>query len=154
MQPDSSTVLAYCFGPWRLVAGDRILELDGQRVQLTPKVIDTLFVLIENAGHVVTKESLMQQVWPDVTVVDSGLTRNMSVLRKALRVPGSEDGNAIIETIPRRGYRFLADVRVECVASPEPAAPPQPVRVRMPLWRQLAATLGLILSGILSRGGH
>jgi len=116
--PHSTFVNAYRFGPWRLVTAGRILERDGERVPLTPKVIDTLFVLVQNAGSVVTKEDLMRQVWPDVTVVESGLTRNMSVLRKALETGTSE---TIIETIPRRGYRFLATVTVEQTVPEVPA---------------------------------
>src|SRR3954454_18154407 len=102
---------AYLFGPFRLVIADRILERSGERMQLTPKVIDTLFFLVENAGQVVTKEHLMHAVWPDVTVVESGLTRNISVLRKALE-EGAAEG-AFIETIPRRGYRFVAAVTTQ-----------------------------------------
>jgi DNA-binding winged helix-turn-helix (wHTH) protein len=117
-KPHSTSVDAYRFGPWRLVTAGRILERDGERVPLTPKVIDTLFVLVQNAGSVVTKEDLMRQVWPDVTVVESGLTRNMSVLRKALESGTSE---TVIETIPRRGYRFLASVTVEQTEIVEPS---------------------------------
>lgn len=108
-------VRAYVFGPFRLSLVDRILERDGVRVRLTPKIIDTLFVLVENAGAVVTKDALMQAVWPDVTVVESGLTRNISILRKVLEEGMPEE--SFIETIPRRGYRFVAEVVEEPAAA-------------------------------------
>lgn len=110
-------VVAYRFGPFRLRVAGRILERDGKRIQLTPKVIDTLFVLIENAPEVVTKEALMAAVWPDVNVVESGLTRNISALRKAFE-DEAEDAASFLETIPRRGYRFLAPVIVETTLPP------------------------------------
>ena len=108
MDSSRQTLSAYVFGPFRLRVRDRILERDGARVQLTPKVVDTLFVLVENYHQMVSKEDLMKAVWPDVTVVESGLTRNISILRKALEA-GVADGT-YIETIPRRGYRFVAEV--------------------------------------------
>lgn len=119
-------VIAYHFGRFRLSVRDRILEHNGERLQLTPKVIDTLFVLVENARQVVNKEDLMKAVWPDVLVVESGLTRNMSTLRKALEE--GREGELFIETIPRRGYRFIAEVTEEL--SPDPTAfTPAPIPV-------------------------
>lgn len=111
MSPSRAPVSAYRFGDFRLNVYDRILERNGERVLLTPKVIDTLFVLVENRKQLVTKETLMKAVWPDVTVVESGLTRNISALRKALEEGGAE--GSYIETIPRRGYRFVAAVTEE-----------------------------------------
>lgn len=124
--PSTNPVIAYHFGPYRLLVADRILEQNGERIRLTPKVIDTLFVLVERAPQVVSKEELMQAVWPDVTVVESGLTRNLSALRKALEDSGSE--NVYFETIPRRGYRFLAEVTTESAPSLV-TVPPEPVPV-------------------------
>lgn len=140
---------AYRFGPYRLSIKDRILDRDGQRIQLTPKVVDTLFVLVENAGQVVTKEELMKAVWPDVVVVESGLTRNLSNLRKALE-EGSGEGS-FIETIPRRGYRFVAPVQEEFREEPdEPApaaAPPPPPRRRF-LWPGVALAVVVTAAAI------
>ena len=126
---------AYRFGPFRLSVPDRILERDGERIPVTPKVIDTLFVLIENSGQVLTKEELIKAVWPDVNVVESGLTRNISALRKALEEDEAE--GTYIETIPRRGYRFVAKVTEEpCVNAADPeaiepvAVPAEPRRIR------------------------
>lgn len=103
----------YRFGPFLLDIHDRILLRDGHRLCLTPKVVDTLFLLVERAGDVVSKDDLIQGVWPGVTVVESGLTRNLSVLRRVL-----EDGvpkGSILETVPRRGYRLLLAVSKEPV---------------------------------------
>ena len=80
----------------------------GQPVALTPKAYETLRVLVEKSGEIVEKEELMRSVWPDAFVEEGGLTRNISVLRKAL-----ENGTATlyIQTIPKRGYRFAVKVR-------------------------------------------
>jgi TolB-like protein len=95
----------YVFGPFHYDAEQRLLFRQGQVVPLVPKVIDTLHVLLERRGRVVEKAELMKLVWPDTTVEDVGLARNISLLRKAL-----EDESAqYIETIPRRGYRFAAE---------------------------------------------
>ena len=98
----------YEFGPFRLNATDKLLHRNGEPVPLTPKLIDTLVVLVENSEHVVTKEELMETLWPDSFVEETSLTQNISLLRKAL----TENGNAqYIKTIPKRGYRFVAMVR-------------------------------------------
>jgi DNA-binding winged helix-turn-helix (wHTH) protein/TolB-like protein len=79
---------------------------DGELVPLTPKVFDLLLLLIENNGHVVGKDRLMSEVWPGTFVEEGNLTQNISVLRKAL------GEKRYIQTIPRRGYRFVGDVRL------------------------------------------
>lgn len=137
MIPARVPVSAYRFGPFRLNIRDRILERDGSRVLLTPKVIDTLVVLVENAHQVVTKEVLMRAVWPDVIVVESGLTRNISVLRKALEGDGPE--GSYIETIPRRGYRFVAELAEEDLLAGAEAKEPPPRTGGRAAW--LAAAL-------------
>ena len=95
----------YIFGPFRLFAGERRLSRDGAEVSLTPKEFDTLLTLVEAAGQVVSKEELINRVWPDSYVGDSSLARNVSVIRKAL-------GEGVVETVPRRGYRLGIPVRV------------------------------------------
>ncbi|HXE76039.1 MAG TPA: tetratricopeptide repeat protein [Candidatus Xenobia bacterium] len=99
----------YEFGPFRLLASEGLLLRDNQPVPLPPKAIDTLLVLVRQSGHVVLKDELMQEVWPDTFVEESNLTQNIFLLRKALG-EGSE-GQTYIETIPKRGYRFVAPVR-------------------------------------------
>jgi DNA-binding winged helix-turn-helix (wHTH) protein/TolB-like protein/Tfp pilus assembly protein PilF len=99
----------YEFGPFRLNATERLLQMSNQTVSLTPKVFDTLLVLVENSGHVLAKNELMEMLWPDSFVEESSLTQNISLLRRALGDGDSEQ--QYIETIPKRGYRFVAQVR-------------------------------------------
>ncbi len=99
----------YVFGPYCLDGRARILLRGGAIVPLTPKVLDTLLVLVKNHGVVVSKEELLSLVWPDSFVEESNLAQNISVLRKAL---GSPDLVTYIETISKRGYRFVAEVKI------------------------------------------
>ncbi|HEX7774720.1 MAG TPA: alpha/beta fold hydrolase, partial [Pyrinomonadaceae bacterium] len=98
----------YLFDGFRVDVNERILLKDNREVPLTPKVFDTLLVLLENSSHVLTKKELMQQVWPDSFVEENNLAQNISVLRKALGK--SKEGEDYIQTVPKRGYRFVADV--------------------------------------------
>jgi DNA-binding winged helix-turn-helix (wHTH) protein/TolB-like protein/Tfp pilus assembly protein PilF len=95
----------YEFGPFTLDTSERILLRDKRRIPLKPKVYDTLVVLISNSGRVVEKEELMKEVWPNTFVEENNLTGNIFALRRAF---GEHE---YIETIPRRGYRFTAEVR-------------------------------------------
>jgi DNA-binding winged helix-turn-helix (wHTH) protein/TolB-like protein/Flp pilus assembly protein TadD len=99
----------YEFGPFRLDASERLLTRDGRLVALTPKVFDTLLALVERGGHLVGKEELMRRLWPDSFVEESSLSQNIFLLRKALGEATSSQ--QYIETVPKRGYRFVADVR-------------------------------------------
>jgi DNA-binding winged helix-turn-helix (wHTH) protein/TolB-like protein len=99
----------YAFGPFHYDAEQRLLFRQGEVVPLVPKAIDTLHVLLERRGRVVEKADLMKLVWPDTTVEDVGLARNISLLRKAL----NDESGHYIETIPWRGYRFAAQAPVE-----------------------------------------
>ena len=98
----------YRFGPYHLDGAERMLLRNGVKVPITPKVFDTLLILVQNAGKVVTKEHLLQQVWPDTFVEEANLSVNVAALRKAL---GEREGEfEYIETLPKRGYRFVASV--------------------------------------------
>src|SRR5437762_4104739 len=99
----------YEFGPFRLDTNERVLLRDGRPLPLKPKVYETLLALVSRSGHVVDKEELMRQVWPDVTVEENNLTGNIYSLRRALAE------HQYIETVPRRGYRFTADVKLVTV---------------------------------------
>jgi TolB-like protein/DNA-binding winged helix-turn-helix (wHTH) protein/Tfp pilus assembly protein PilF len=100
----------YEFDGFRLDTAEGLLLREGAPVALEPKVFEMLVVLVRHAGRLVTKEELMQAVWPDSFVEESSLTRIISVLRKAL---SREDaGPQYIETAPKRGYRFVGEVRV------------------------------------------
>ena len=98
----------YEFGRFRLDRAERTLRRGGEPVPLTPKVFGILLALVENNGRVVEKDELMRQVWPDSFVEEGNLTQNISVLRKALGE--TTDGKPYIETVARRGYRFVASV--------------------------------------------
>lgn len=150
----------FLFGPFRMEVDDRILLRQGQLVPLAPKEFDTLLVLVENAGRLVSKEDLIAQVWPDTFVGDGSLARNISVLRKAL-------GDDLIQTAPKLGYRFTANITVErsnghavqpaeTEVSAAPALPsivaPQPPTQEAGKWRvswRIVALLIFILVGVL-----
>lgn len=99
---------AYKFGPYLLLTSDRTLLREGDLVSLTPKIFETLVVLVESGGRVVDKDELLTKIWPDAVVEEINLAKNVSTLRKIL----SEDQpHQYIETIPRRGYRFVTQVK-------------------------------------------
>src|SRR5687768_4670758 len=94
-------VEAYSFGPFVLMPRERQLRRGGAPVALPAKAFDVLLALVRNHGRLVTKEALLQDVWPGVVVEEVNLTVNISAIRKALGVAGGEDW---IETVPRHGY--------------------------------------------------
>ncbi|MCM3905642.1 MAG: winged helix-turn-helix domain-containing protein [Pyrinomonadaceae bacterium] len=81
----------------------------GKAVPLTPKVYELLHLLVQNSGHMLGKDELLKAVWPDSFVEEGNLTRNISTLRAALGE--NSNGDRYIETVPKRGYRFIAEVR-------------------------------------------
>ena len=100
----------YEFGPFLVDARERRLLRDGEVVPLTPKVFDILLVFVQNSGHVLSKDEVMKLVWPNTAVEEGNLARNVSTLRKAL---GESPNNyQYVETVPWRGYRFVANVQV------------------------------------------
>jgi Tol biopolymer transport system component/DNA-binding winged helix-turn-helix (wHTH) protein len=118
----------YQFGPFHLNATERVLLREGERVPLTPKVFETLLILVENAGHIVPKETLIKRVWPDTIVQEDNLTFNVSTLRKALgEHPGEQQ---FIQTEHKVGYRFVAPVRVLTPTSTEPPSVAPTFRAR------------------------
>src|ERR1051326_8164629 len=99
----------YEFGPFRLDATERLLLRDGEYIPLPPKVFETLLALVESHGHLLAKEELIERIWPDTFVEEINLTKNISALRKMLS--HGDGAQEYIETIPKRGYRFVAEVR-------------------------------------------
>ena len=98
----------YVFGPFRFDPTERLLLRDGRPVPLSPKLSETLFLLVQDAGHLVGKDELMKGLWPDAFVEEGNLNKNIFVLRKTL---GQWDGGLeYIETVSKRGYRFVAPV--------------------------------------------
>src|SRR6202140_5644813 len=104
--PSQETPRLYEFGPFRLDPAERKLLRDTEIVALTPKAFDTLLLLVRNSGHLLEKDELINSLWPDTFVEEGSLSNNIFLLRKAL----GEDP-AFIETVPRRGYRFVGAVR-------------------------------------------
>ena len=100
----------YEFGPFRLDTAEYSLSRGGEQIPLTPKVFETLLVLVKNSGRVVDKEELLRVVWGDAFVEETNLTKNISILRKVLTT-GDPD-KSYIETVPKRGYRFVAPVQI------------------------------------------
>lgn len=96
----------YVFGVFRIDVTEGVLFGEKGAVPLTPKAFDLLLFMVENSGHVLNKEELMKQVWPDSFVEENNLAQNISTLRKVLDTGGAK----FIETVPKRGYRFAGDV--------------------------------------------
>jgi Tol biopolymer transport system component/DNA-binding winged helix-turn-helix (wHTH) protein len=98
----------YEFGPFRLEPAERRLSRNGNAVVLTPKAFDTLHLLVRNHGHLVEKEEFLNKLWPDAFVEEGSLSNNVFLLRKAL--DDSTESPKYIETVPGRGYRFIAEI--------------------------------------------
>ncbi len=121
--PQSGARLVYAFGEYQLDSAELVLRRGPEEVPLSPTLLAILATLVESSGRIVTKEELIERVWPDRFVEEGNLTRNISYLRKALGTDAQDP--RYIQTIPRRGYRFIADVRVVEGSSATP-------QVRMP----------------------
>src|SRR5438270_2881513 len=106
--PGKATYI-YEFGPFRLDPGERRLSREGQPITLRAKIFDTLCVLVEAHGRLVEKDDLIHRVWQDAVVEEGNLAHNISALRKILGEPAT--GQKYVETVPGRGYRFVAEVR-------------------------------------------
>ena len=103
------TKAAYEFGWFHMNPAERLLLREQVQVRVPPKAFDALVFLVENRGLLLEKDELLKQVWPDTFVEESNLAQLISILRRALRE--EEEGFQYIETIPRYGYRFIAEVR-------------------------------------------
>ena len=110
------------FGPFRLDPDSRVLARDGIAVALAPRTFDLLLVLVASKGRLLSKNELLRAVWGDVNVEEASLSFQISTLRKAL----GEYGSAWIETVPKHGYRFTAEVKTGATVEPirEPAGSP------------------------------
>src|SRR4051812_41766246 len=110
---------AFEFDGFQIDTSERLLRRGSEIIALTPKAADTLLALLVNSGKMVDKESLMKTIWPDTFVEEGALVRNISVLRKTLG--RSLNDREFIETIPKRGYRFIE------LAVQTPSPPTAPV---------------------------
>lgn len=99
----------YEFGVFRLDPSERVFTRHGERIPLAPKAFDTLVILVQHHGHVMTKDDLIRILWPDTTVEENNLTQQISQLRRTLS--DADDASAYIETVPKLGYRFVSEVR-------------------------------------------
>jgi DNA-binding winged helix-turn-helix (wHTH) protein/tetratricopeptide (TPR) repeat protein len=127
----------YEFGPFRLDVGERQLLLEGRSLRLRPKVFETLCVLVKNQGHLLAKEELIQAIWPDAIVEENNLDHNISTLRRVLN--DGATGLRYIETVPRKGYRFVAAVNslkaeLAVVADPRPQKSGSSLEENVPDW--------------------
>jgi DNA-binding winged helix-turn-helix (wHTH) protein/tetratricopeptide (TPR) repeat protein len=140
----------YIFGPFRISSGEQLLRRHQEIVSLPPMVVTTLLVLLHDAGALVTKEKLLEEVWGGLSVDPNGLPQNIFRLRKALDADFPE---SVISTVPRRGYRFVAAVMVESAAPVlQPVVPeqvtlawPEPTKSLSRPYYRLSATLLLVL---------
>ena len=120
----------YEFGPFRLDLERRLFTREHQVVPLAPKTFDLLVLLVQSPGRAFSKQELMNALWPDTFVEEANLSFQISVLRKAL----GEDGARWVETVPKHGYRFGAEVRAtmpsaELSAEPVSSAKNEPSSV-------------------------
>lgn len=138
----------YCFGPFVLDPGERVLLQDGHPVSLPPKALETLLALVEKHGHVIDKSELLHRVWPDTFVEETTLAQNIFTLRKVLN--HSSEGHEYIETVPKRGYRFVAPVKTLSQPSIPADTPSQPDRLpaRRPLLSAFLAFV-VIFTGVV-----
>ncbi|HKP68391.1 MAG TPA: winged helix-turn-helix domain-containing protein [Pyrinomonadaceae bacterium] len=126
----------YKFDGFALDAERRLLTDDhGRAVDLTPKAVEILSLLVENAGQLVTKEELMKRVWSDSFVEEANLSHHIFKLRKAL---AENDDRKLIETVPKRGYRFVAEIRSQSETPRDDVE--SPTRLGGFPWRAVIAT--------------
>jgi Tol biopolymer transport system component/DNA-binding winged helix-turn-helix (wHTH) protein len=125
MNPENGA--SFEFGPFRLDLAEHTLLREGQPVPLTPKNFAVLRVLVQNSGHLVEKERLLKEVWPDSFIEEGALNRSVSILRKTLG--DRSNGRRYIETVPTRGYRFVAPIRDPAGETGERRRPPNRTRI-------------------------
>jgi DNA-binding winged helix-turn-helix (wHTH) protein/tetratricopeptide (TPR) repeat protein len=146
----SETKVLYEFGNFRCDPREHLLLCDGKPVSLSPKSFEILVVLLQSNGRLLTKDELMQKVWPDSFVEEANLTVTVSALRKVLSETST--GQQYIETVPKRGYRFVAPVREvpadeKTEAEKSRVAAPKSAR---PAWaRRVGLGLAVLLVGIM-----
>lgn len=145
----------YRFGPFRLDKEQLMLSAGEMPLGLGPKVVETLLALVEHPGEVLGKTELLARVWPEGFVEEANLAQNIYVIRKALRLHWDCDA---IETVPRRGYRFVPAVAMEHSPAPHVAEPVEmraaPRRRRVPIVAAAAAALALAFAITLAGVAH
>ena len=147
----------YEFGDFRLDTDEKVLVRGGQPVPLPPKDLETLVVLVEKAGHIVGKEELLERVWPGIFIEENNLARRIFNLRQVLGEDAA--GRKYIETVPKRGYRFVGLVQEQdegAESAPIPSAsdsPPSSARPnhRRRIWPWAVATVVVVAGGLLTQ---
>src|SRR5215470_17173293 len=134
-----SAQVLYEFGPFRLDPSQDLLLEGTRKIPLTPKAYQTLLVLVEHRGRTLGKDELLQKIWPDAFVEEATLAQNIFTLRKQLR--DDRDTALYIETVPKRGYRFVAEVH-EVKASIDLTQPRR--RISRPTVVAVGIVLGVI----------
>jgi TolB-like protein/DNA-binding winged helix-turn-helix (wHTH) protein/Tfp pilus assembly protein PilF len=137
----------YEFGPFRLDPSQRLLLRQGKTISLTPKAFETLVMLVENHGRLLSKDELMKRLWPGIFVEEANLAQNISAIRRALN--GQSGGEQYIETVPKGGYRFTGPVhRVssepESASETRPKAPPERRAGVAPQTKRWTARAGVV----------
>jgi DNA-binding winged helix-turn-helix (wHTH) protein/Flp pilus assembly protein TadD len=143
--------LVYEFGPFRLEPTERRLFCQDQIVPLTPKAHDLLTVFVEQSGHLIDKETLLKAVWEESFVEEANLAYTVSALRKALG--DTSEPHRYIATVPKRGYRFVADVRSSSVHGTLASAARRRVRL-LPVSVLVAAvllTIAVVFISLMTR---
>jgi DNA-binding winged helix-turn-helix (wHTH) protein len=131
----------YRFGSFSLDPATKVLLKDGQPVRMTRKAVETLLILVENGGQVLTKDEIISAVWPDRVVDEANLTQNVAVIRRTLGVERGSPG--YIETYAGRGYRLLGPIdAVEQAAPAGLSVVPMPRRHH---WAVAAALMAVAL---------
>jgi Tol biopolymer transport system component/DNA-binding winged helix-turn-helix (wHTH) protein len=138
------TNVFYEFADFRLDLSEKVLVRGDTRITLTPKAFDTLKILVRNAGRLLEKEQLMREIWPDRFVDEGSLAFNIKVLRKALGDDASQP--TFIETVPRRGYRFIVETRpvtreeaaIDALTDSTERSVPAKGQPSHPTWRKIA----------------
>ncbi len=148
----------YEFGPFQIDKLNHVLLRDGETIPLKPKVYDTLLLLVENRERVIEKEELLRRLWPDTIVEEANLSQNVYLLRKVLGE--NANGETYIQTLPKRGYRFVATVNeilsnrtADTVAEVQVIQDQQPLSKPRRKWRPAAvASVGVLLMLAVSSG--
>jgi DNA-binding winged helix-turn-helix (wHTH) protein len=142
-----STTELYEFGPYRLEPAERKLSRNNEPIALTPKAFDTLVLLVRNSGHLLEKDELIRTLWPDSFVEEGNLSNNVFALRKAL----GEDPQ-YIETIPKRGYRFVGAVRqLPCSSASVPMVAKKPTKMGLLFTMALVIAVVIVIGLLIYR---
>jgi DNA-binding winged helix-turn-helix (wHTH) protein/TolB-like protein len=134
---------AQLFGPFRFETGERLLFRGSVPIPLTPKAAETLYELLRQHGTLIEKTELMRLLWPETFVEEATLSQNIFTLRKVL----GDDGHQFIETVPRRGFRFIAAVTE--ILETETATVARPSRRRILI--AAAATVLVVVAAAITR---